>query len=259
MSARWSRMRREDVNAGFTLVELLVAIVLMGILGSVFLAVTLSAKNSTNQTTSQQDLNEEARQAINRMAREIRQATSIISVLNPDGTSYDPNKITAITFTADFNGDGCIDNATPAPVPQPAPTCAAVPSADPNNPETLTYCWDPSASVRQLYIVPGQLNSSTSCQGSGAMPILAGQVTSFMLKYQSNLYLYDGNGDGVTSWSELDQADPPIGDPGTPGAGVLDSNELRNIDSVVIDLSVAAGGTHHTQNYETQVDLRNLS
>jgi hypothetical protein len=66
--------------------------------------------------------------------------------------------------------------------------------------------------------------------------------------------LYDSNGDGVTSWLEVDQADPPVGDANS----TLDANELSKIDSIVIDLGVSANGAHD-QNYTTQVDLRNLS
>ena len=86
------------------------------------------------------------------------------------------------------------------------------------------------------------------------MPILAGQVTSFMLAYRSNQYLYDANGDGITTWSELDQAGPPVGN----NDDALDQPEMANIDSVVIDLTVASSG-RFSQSYETQVDLRNLS
>jgi prepilin-type N-terminal cleavage/methylation domain-containing protein len=240
---------RSARDAGFTLVEMLVAIVLMGVFGSVLLSVVLGARNSATATQSSQDLNEEARNALNRMARELRQATALIAVRNPDGAAYSTSNITSVTFSADFNGDGCINGVMPSPTPTPTPTCVA---NDPNTPEILTYCWDPSASVRQLYLIPGQLTGST-CQVTGAMPILAGQVTAFKLSYRSNIYLADANGDGITTWSELDAAGPPFGNQDN----TLDS-ELSSIDSIVIDLTVAANGAH-TQSYTTQVDLRNLS
>ncbi len=237
-------------DAGFTLIEMLVSMLLLGVLGIVFMTTIMGSRTSLSATSTSQDLNEEARLALNRMARELRQATAITNVLNPDGSSYNPAAITAVTFTADFNGDGCIDGVAPTPPPSPAPVCQPY---NANNPETLTYCWDPAGSSKQLYLIPGNLSGS-SCQVSGAMPILAGQVTSFMLAYRSNLYLYDANGDGITSWSELDQAGPPVGN----DDGQLDQPELTNIDSVVIDLTVASNGTF-SQSYQTQVDLRNLS
>jgi prepilin-type N-terminal cleavage/methylation domain-containing protein len=237
-------------SAGFTLIEVLVGMVLMGIIGTVMLSIVLGANTSANASRTEQDLNEEARLALNRMARELRQATAITAVRNPDGPAYDATAITSVTFTADFTGDGCIDGVAPSPLPTPAPVCGVYQAT---NPETLTYCWDPTASVRQLYIIPGSLAGNT-CQAAGAQPILAGQVTSLKFSYRSNQYLWDANGDGITTWLELDQADPPTGD----GNGVLDSNELPAIDSVVIDVGVAAGTTH-AQSYETQIDLRNLS
>ena len=235
---------------GFTLIELLVAMIVMGSLGTVFLITVLGAQSSAKNTSSEQDLNEEARLAMNRMARELRQSNALTDVRNPDGSAYDSSAITSVTFTADFNGDGCIDGVMPSPAPSPTPVCQAYAAS---NPETLTYCWDPSANVKQLYLVPGSLPGA-SCQVSGALPILAGQVTSFKLSYRGNEYLYDADGDGVTTWTELDQAGSPVGN----DDGQLNQPELANIDSVVIELTVSSNG-NHAQSYTTQVDLRNLS
>ena len=240
----------QQCDAGFTLVEMLVAMVLLGAFGVVFVTTIVGAKTSLSATASSQDLNEEARLALNRMARELRQANAITKVINPDGSSYSTSAITAVTFTADFNGDGCIDGVAISPTPTPPPVCTPYSA---NNPETLTYCWDPSAAAKQVYLIPGTL-SGTTCQVAGSMPILAGQVIAFKLSYRSNRYLNDANGDGITTWTELDQAGPPVGNQN----GVLDQPEMANIDSVVIDLTVASSG-RFSQSYETQVDLRNLS
>jgi prepilin-type N-terminal cleavage/methylation domain-containing protein len=244
---RWATSRED---AGFTLIEMLVAMLVLAALGSVFITTILGAQTSARATTSEHDLNEEARLALNRMARELRQASALSTVINADGPAYSSTATTAVTFVADFNGDGCIDGVAPSPAPTPAPVCQPYAAG---NPETLTYCWDPSATVRQLYLIPGTLPGG-SCQVTGALPILAGQVTSFKLSYRSNAYLYDANGDGITSWLELDQFGPPVGN----DDDTLDQPELANVDSVGIELVVSAGG-RHTQSYETQVDLRNLS
>ena len=246
---RWVA-RRSCSDAGFTLVEMLVSMVMLGMFGTIFMTTVIGADNSATATGTTHDLNEEARLALNRIAREMRQATAVSLVLNPDGPSYDASAVTAVTFTADFNGDGCIDGVAPTPTPTPAPTCQPYNAA---NPETLSYCWDPSAGVRQLYLIPGTL-AGQSCQVAGALPILAGQVTAFKLSYRSNQYLYDANGDGITTWLELDQAGPPVGNQN----GTLDQPELSNIDSVVVDISLSSNG-RHAQSYTTQVDLRNLS
>ena len=247
---RLLRRRPDRRDAGFTLIEMLVSVVVLGSLGIIFMTTVLGAQTSARNTTTEHDLNEEARLALNRMARELRQASSLQTVLNPDGVGYSASSTTAVTFSADFNGDGCIDGVTPSPAPVPAPTCQPYSSA---NPETLTYCWDPTASVRQLYLIPGTLPGST-CQVTGALPILAGQVSAFKLSYRSNQYLYDTDGDGITTWTELDEAGPPVGN----NDDTLNPSELSNVDSVVIDLLVSANGKHQ-QSYATQVDLRNLS
>ena len=241
---------RDERDGGFTLIEMLVSMLVLSALGSILVTTIIGTKNSATATASEQNINEEARLALNRMARELRQADAITGVLNPDGASYNPAAVTAITFTADFNGDGCIGDATPSPAPTPAPTCQ---DDSATNPETLTYCWNGSTTAGQLYLIPGAL-TGTTCDVSGAMPILTGDVTAFKLSYRSNQYLYDANGDGITTWSELDQAGAPVGN----DDGKLDQPDLSNVDSVVIDLTVASKD-HHTQSYETQVDLRNLS
>ena len=48
----------------------------------------LTALLAVKTTTQQQGLNEEARQAINRMTRDIRQAKSVVTAVNPDGSTY---------------------------------------------------------------------------------------------------------------------------------------------------------------------------
>ena len=61
-------------DEGLTLVELLVAMTLMIVLASVTLTVVKTSQSALDVSRTSQDLNEEARQAINRMARDIRQA-----------------------------------------------------------------------------------------------------------------------------------------------------------------------------------------
>jgi type II secretory pathway pseudopilin PulG len=241
------RLREEET--GLTLVEMLVVLIMLGILGSLFTSVALSSTRSAKNTQQQTDINEEARLAINRMARELRQATAITAVLNPDGSTFNPAAVTAITFKADFDGDGCVNGVAPSPLPSPAPTCNA---ASANNPEVLTYCYDPAPSSERLVLIPGIL-AGTTCTQPGALPILAGNVTSLKFSYRSNQYLYDTSGDGITTWRELDAADPPMGD----GDNNINTGQLGNVDSVLVDVALLEGT--HQQKYQTQVDLRNLS
>lgn len=241
--------RRLSGEAGLTLVEMLVVIIMLGMLGTLFMSVVISTKTSATNTQQQTNINEEARLAVNRMARELRQASGLVAVLNPDGSTFSTTAVTAVTFSADFDGDGCINGVAPTPTPTPAPTCSV---ANSNNPEVLTYCYDPAPTSQRLVLIPGMLAGNT-CTQPGALPILAANVTSLKFSYRSNQYLYDTSGDGITTWRELDSADPPMGD----GDRDINTGDLANVDSVVIDVGLLEG--IHQQKYQTQIDLRNLS
>lgn len=234
-------------DSGFTLIEMLMAMVLFSIVGALLLSTLVTSERTGRKTRNSHDLNEEARVAINRMAREIRQAVRITKVVNPDGPAHSTTALTAMTFEADFNGDGCAGNA-----------CAGTDLV--NNPETVTYCFDPSASdatIRtQIRLIPGSFTGTPDCAQPGSLAIMAGKVTGFELKYRSNAYRYDANGDGATTWMELEDAPPPVGDPGSPD-GDINTNELTSLNSVVVDLTLSNDGSQ--QAYRTQVDLRNRS
>lgn len=235
---------------GFTLVEFLVAMVVVVVLMTVTVTAVANTGDLLTTTSRAADLNEEARQAVNRMARDVRQTTRIVTAVNPDGPAFDPARIVAVRFQADYDGDGCTGGVATT---TPAPTCLPYNQA---NPEDLTYCYQPDTD--QLYVIDNGAasvtpvsTSSTSC--SGGQPLLAGNVVSFRIDYRSNQYRHDLNpSDGVTTWLELDAANPPVGD----GDGVLDV-ELEEIDSLVLDVVMGLDGS--SQSYRTQVDLRNRS
>jgi prepilin-type N-terminal cleavage/methylation domain-containing protein len=235
-------------QTGFTLVELLVAVVILSSLMAAVVSTVLVAQRSAETSITDHDVTEEARLALNRVSRELRQATTIARAVNPQGAGYNPDAISAITFEADFNGDGCIDGVAPAGF---TGTCQP---DNPADPELLSYCHEPTAiavGAPRLYILDAPLpaGSLTSC--SGGQPILAELVTTFRLDYRSNEYRYDANADGVTTWEELDAAILPYGD----GNGVLNDVELAHIDSIVIHLALAADDE---RDFQTQVALRNL-
>ena len=216
---QWRARLRED--DGFTIVEMAVAMVLLGILASV-LSVTMTGSRETAETVRQvNNLNEEARLAVNRIAREMRQAREVTAVSSPDPS-------TSVTFEVDFNGNGTIDAST-------------------SDPERLTYRWDGSRIL---------LSATDTVGTTVTQPILSGEVSSFRLDYRSSLYPYDCNGDGITTWQELDAAAcGPAGNTVGNGDGLLDASELEHIDSVVLDFSVLDGA--RKQDYRTQIDLRN--
>jgi Tfp pilus assembly protein PilW len=257
LSSRWrGRLAAMRGEPGYTLVEMLVAmsIVMFIVLGGMSL---LRASSSAVTTSTQlQDVNEEARQAINRMSRDLRQAKSIVTAVNPDGVAFDPTHIVAIRFKADFDGDQCIGGVV---LPNRTISSSCLPY-NASNPEDVSYCFAPVAGAAgQLYVIDNQAPgvspvtpTSTTCQGG--QPILAGNVSGFTLEYRSNEYRYDLNpSDGVTSWRELDQGGAAVGN----NNGQLDV-ELGSVDTVVLSLRMRTA-EGHVQNYRTQVDLRNES
>lgn len=233
------RLRKaEGQDAGFSLVEILVAITIFAGLGTALLTAVLSTSRASDTSRTSNDLNEEARVVLNRMSRELREASRIVSVTNPAGPTYNPNADSSITFEVDFDGNGVI-------------TAAAA------DPEVLTYTYD--RSERQLIL----------SAGGSAVPVLAANVEFFRLSYAARVndarLQYDGlispaTGcatsvgvrDGVLDWTELD-ADPS----GTVGNcnRTLDV-ELPLIASISIELTVLK--EPRTQDYRTRVDLRNV-
>ncbi len=234
-------------DSGFTLVELLVAMSIVIVLLTISTSSLVASNAAVSTTRRVQGINEEARLALNRIARDMRQASAIITAVNPDRPTFQAGSIVAVRFVSDFDGDGCIAGVGPAP-------CLAYSAS---NPEDVTYCFAPSTS--QLYVIDNNAAgvtpvtaTSTSC--SGGQPLLAGDVLAFKISYRSNVYRDDVDpSDGVTTWRELDSAGPPDGD----NNGQLGTVELGNVDSVVFDLTMRSGG--HQQVYRTQVDLRNRS
>jgi prepilin-type N-terminal cleavage/methylation domain-containing protein len=209
-------------DAGFTMVELLVGMVLLGILGTTLMAMALSMQKSTMASQKNADLLHETQLAMERLVRELRQAGTIDAVELP----ATPTSPSAITFFADFDNDGVRD-------------------LDASDPEVLTYRFTPTTGKLTLTVNDAAGNAITT-------PILAGNVTGFGLELRSSLWQYDRTvpPDGIVTWAELD-ATPGVGD----NDGIPDPAELALIDSVVVTVSVADGA--HRQTYRTQVDFRN--
>lgn len=219
MSARLRRIRKTG-ESGFTLTELLAAMMIFGVLSAAMFSTVMTSQSSVKSTRRSNNLNEEARVALNRLSRELRQARAI-SYVDP------ANESRLVEFEVDFNGNGTIEpNAVDA--------------------ERLRYTYD--ADADQIL-----LTTATPTGTEVTLPILASDVTSFALDYRSRDYRYDKDGNGVTTWQELDftPANGGVGD----GSGTLTTPELRYIDSVVISFTVLKD--RQAQVYRTQIDLRN--
>jgi prepilin-type N-terminal cleavage/methylation domain-containing protein len=231
---------------GFSIIEVLVGMVLIGVVAALGISTVLATQRSTATTVAEADGVEEARLAMNRMTRELRQARELLRVINPDGPAYDATALTAVTFEADFDDDGCIDGVT-----RPGDTGGCLPD-DPSEPEVITYCHQPASASNpepQLFVVRGALPAGTVTACTGGEPILAEDVAAFQVQYRSNAYRHDlSPADGTTTWRELDAAPPPTGNDND----VLDV-ELQGVTSVAVLIDLQNPGLQ----LRTQVALRN--
>ena len=228
------RTLRED--AGLTLVELLVTILLLGIVGSLGIGAAVSTQRAGNTNRTVNDLNEEARLTLTRLSRELREAERIVSVTNPTGPGYNPTQDVSVTFEVDFNGNGVIEPLA-------------------GDPERLTYVWDASA---------GELLLKAS---SISYPVVSGNVEQFQLELTSRLYSFDGVNpaaasqgcvvpagavkDGTIHWWEVDGFRARGNCNGVPDV------ELAVVDSVGVQIKVLEGTRQQT--YRTTVDMRNVT
>ncbi|WP_028639108.1 prepilin-type N-terminal cleavage/methylation domain-containing protein [Nocardioides sp. URHA0032] len=215
MTVTRNARRRDD---GMSLVEVLVAATLFGVLGTLLLGLAISTSAVTQDTKSRTDVTGEARTALERMTRELRQSAGLDAVTLPgDGTA------TSFTFWTDFDGDGFRDQSA-------------------SDPEVLTYCW--STVTDEL-----TLNDDADCDA--ARPVLAGKVSSLQLELDSSEWAYDADGNGTTTWQELDAKAGLGNDNHRP-----DGAELLHIDLVGVTL-VVRDGTGGAQTFHTSIDLRN--
>jgi type II secretory pathway pseudopilin PulG len=206
-------------DAGVSLVEILVAIGLFSVLGTLLLGVALSTAKVTDNTRQVANIGEESRAGMERMTRELRQTAKLTSVHLPAAT----NDSTQFTLWADFNGNKCID-------------------ASGVDPEQLTYVWNPVTKRLTL--------TATVLTDTYTERLLAATVSSFTLSLNSSAWQYDKDQDGVTSWQEVNASS--IGD---GNATNFSDAELERIDLIQLDLT-ATDGTHSFR-YRTRVNLRN--
>lgn len=218
---RRSGSRRTKLrDDGLGIVEVLVAMGLFGVVGTLLLGLAIATSQVTEDSRSLANVTEQARLAMERMTRELRQAEAILSVSLPTS----PGGSTAITFWTDFNGNRTRDDN----------------AADP---EVMTYRWNQGTDELTLTANDESGNAVTQ-------PVLAVDVSSFAVELRSSQWQYDKNADGTTTWLELDAYGAPVGNTNT-----MADAELEHIDLVDVSMTVATGS--RAQTYSTQVDLRN--
>jgi prepilin-type N-terminal cleavage/methylation domain-containing protein len=166
------RLAQRGDQRGFTLVELLVAMMIFGLLGGILMTTVIATNNSVQSTRKYTDMTEEARVAVNRLARDLREAQTIDATYPAAGDGR-----SGITFEADFNNDGSITTTG-------------------NDPEKLTYCYQNN----QLLISAGAFNCDSTFTGE---QLVADHVTAFALTYSSS---FSANNIGTETWSQVDAA-----------------------------------------------------
>lgn len=218
-------MSAPDRDAGFTIVEMLVSMVLFAVLGSVLLGFVLGTSDVVDDVRADSNVTGEARVAVERMARELRQAEEVRDVTIVDG------QIRSFTLEIDFDGEA---GSFVSPATSGSPSPSAVPA---NDSEVLTYSWRPDE------------GTLTMSDGGTTADILTGGVVSVLFDLRSSAWIHDKDHDGTTTWDEIDQpAD-------TPGHQHLDTDELALIDLVSIEIVVEDGDT--TRRFVVQADMRN--
>lgn len=221
-------------ESGFSLIEALVAIFLLSILSVGFYQVMFSAVRGSTDAADIAEVAEEARLGFNRMIRDTREATEVISA---SGTSY--------RIWTDFDRDGVVDQA---------------------DFEHMQYAYDATTNEITITVLsapaagdPDLITGSEPAITGTTAETLAGHVrlvgTRPLFSYSSNFLQFDTNpADGEVSGSELDDA---------AGVGnnndALDGLELEYVSDVNYAFAVSVGGDSRTFYGQAQIRNRRYS
>lgn len=213
---------RQPRDAGISLIEVLVAMVLFGVLGTLFLSYGIATAKVTDDTAGSVDLNEESRIAFTRLARDLRDAEAVTKVIPAyAGTGCAANEFTGIAFTE-------------------ATTSSVVPT-------NVSYRWDRPAQ---------KLILSEDVPSPQEQPILAAKVSQLCIQLWSSRWSPLPSQPALgSSWSELGPPPAPTAAPsGTDGWWC--PTQLGQIDRVRLTMTASLDG--HERSYATDVFLRNV-
>lgn len=218
-------------DQGMTLIELLVAMGLFAVVGSLVLGLGISTAKVTDSASRAVDLNEESRVAMERLARDLRSASAVTKVYVQGGA---------------FTG---IQLHLAPPLAEASAT--ASPTASPTGP--LTADSDTLSDPAYLWKTGSPLTLfDGSVVGGPEEPILAAKVTDFRIDLWSSTWNpLPATPSAGTSWQEL-------------GAGAIPATaqwwtpaQLAEVDRVTVSMTVAVDGRQRS--YSTDVYLRNAN
>ena len=213
-------MPKKDDQGGFTLIEVLVTMAIFSVVSVGFYQLLFATTRGSRTAQSVARVSEEARLGLNRLVRDAREASDVLS---PTATSY--------RIQVDFNGNGPIE---------------AVPADPAGSYEDLTVTWSQAAKTISLSNGP---TTEVLMRGVDCIRKADGTCQS-MFTYSSSRLEYDTNGNGVTSTTELDLA-PSLGN----ANGVLDAQELNFVDGITYSFVIVHGDSD--ENFYAEAQMRN--
>jgi prepilin-type N-terminal cleavage/methylation domain-containing protein len=227
-------MRPHLEEAGYTLVEIVVALFIFSIVSVAFVGVMMSGARSTDATRRNVRLSEEARGGLNRIVRDVREAGWVALPGNSATTNY-----TSFTVKTDYDGNGTYSNSA-----GPAGTAES-------NYEVVTYAYD--AATKSITVTAEGFPTETLIRGVepiGSTPVFA---------FTSNRLEFDWNGDGVTTMTEVSENACSWGGNNTtldPGCNTtLTDKEMAYLTNFVLAAEVNSGESH--SEYFAEAQLRN--
>lgn len=214
-------------EAGFTLVEVLVTMTLFSVLAVGFYQVLISGNAGSRASRAVVQISQEARLGINRLIRDTREADSFRcappTYACPTSTSYN--------VVVDFDGNGLYQNP---------------PDNTKGFYEDLIFAFD--AAGKRITI-----NGDTLIGGVEQIP------GRDIFTYSSHRLEYDWDGDGITTWQELDDAPNHgvvgVGNNNRATTSGPDVGELSFVSYVTYSFRVTSGT--RTSDFHARAQLRN--
>ena len=250
-------------ESGFTLVELMVGMLLLSILSIGFYQVMFSTVRGSNRTSDIAEMAEEARLGFNRMIRDSRETTQLVSATGSDYRIW-----------VDFDADGCVDAGTAFEKVAPSTECVA---GGPADYEYLRYAYTGSRITLEALQGPGSGAAATCFPAPapacgldpGDSALVAGTETETLaasvrrvedppnsgtfrdvFSYVSNFLQFDNApANGEVSVAELEAG--TFGD----NNGVLEGLELDYVSDINYAFNVSVEG--NTRTFFGQAQIRN--